>query len=405
MLETGQTLKFSDLIFLIVYALVCIGIGLWSSRKQNEEDYLIAGRTLRTAGFIASVVASYIGGAAIVAYTAFVYEFGISAITLFLGTAVGFLMFIPYAMKIHDFSSEKRFHTLSDYYFFKFNKKAGVLSAIILLVVYFGMLLNQFIAGSSILSIISGWSYESSLFISGTVILFYLLAGGFSSVIKTDVFQYVVLILLFVLILILFKPSQAEAHMHLFSLEKMNPLMTVVFFVFGVFIVFQSAEYWQRVYAAGDKKVVRQGLRGSALLVIISGFVLSFVGLIAQHYVKDIPSSHAFAAGLQQLISDRWLGAGLVLIFAAIMSSADTIIFVLASSMAKDFSAADKKQIFPALMKKTRFFILLYGVAGMGLAFFFRDIIEVFKFITGLGFSIIPSLIGSFHFKLKSMAW
>ena len=113
------TLSLTDILLLAGYALACIIIGVWSSRKQKDEDYLIAGRKMNAWSFMASVVASYIGGAAIVAYTAFVYQFGISAIALFMGTALGFLLFVPYALKIYKYSTKKKFHTLSDYFYFK----------------------------------------------------------------------------------------------------------------------------------------------------------------------------------------------------------------------------------------------------------------------------------------------
>ena len=43
--------------------------------------------------------------------------------------------------------------------------------------------------------------------------------------------------------------------------------MTFVFILFGVLIIFQSAEYWQRVYAAKSDRVVSRGLKGSAILI------------------------------------------------------------------------------------------------------------------------------------------
>jgi Na+/proline symporter len=149
---SGTELSWLDLGLLILYTLVCIGIGLWNSRKQADADFLIAGRSLGQWGFVTSVVASYIGGAAIVAYAAYVYNFGISAIAVFLGTSLGFLFFIPYARKLRRVGADQRFYTLSDWFYHKFGNGAGAVSAAILLFVYFGMLLNQFIAGSSILA-------------------------------------------------------------------------------------------------------------------------------------------------------------------------------------------------------------------------------------------------------------
>lgn len=332
-------LSYFDLFLLILYALICLLIGYISSRRQRKGDYLIAGRKMTLAGFVSSVVASYIGGAAIVAYSAYVYEFGISAILVFVGTALGFLIFIPYALKLRKVSSDKEFLTLSDWIYYKYDQRTGVMSAAILFVVYFGMLLNQFIAGSTILANISGWSYELALIMSSLIITLYLFIGGFKSVVKTDIFQYIVLFILFVfLAMVMFKEDQSIG-VELFDVSRMNPMMSIVFIAFGIFIIFQSAEYWQRVYAAKNNRVIKQGFRLSALLVIITGIAISIVGLAAYHHIPGLDGKDAFAEGLTLLLPDKLISVSLVILFAAIMSSADTIIFVLASSMAKDYEA------------------------------------------------------------------
>lgn len=394
-----------DLILLILYAVICIVIGLLSSKNQKDEDYMIAGRKLNMWGFVMSVVASYIGGAAIVAYSAYVYQFGISALAIFIGTAAGFLLFIPYALKLRKISSEKKFITLSDWFYYKFNKKIGLLSAIILFVVYFGMLLNQFIAGSSILSKISGWSYETALLVSSVVICIYLFAGGFRSVIKTDIFQYLVLFVLFIFLGFFLFTGEKDVTLGLLDFSEMNISMTIAFIAFGIFIIFQSAEYWQRVYAAKNEKVVKKGFKISAILVVITGFAISIVGLTARG-VSGLEAKDAFAQGLTMLLPQKFIGAGLVLIFAAIMSSADTIIFVLASSVSKDWFGRlmGEKQNKHEAMKQTRLFILIFSLLGFTFAYSFRDLVAVIIFITGIGFTIVPAAIASFHYKLKNSA-
>lgn len=400
------SLSTADFIMLVVYALICVGIGLWSSRRQKEEDYLIAGRNMSLYGFMSSVVASYIGGAAIVAYTAFVYQFGLAAMMVFVGTAIGFLVFIPYAMRLRKISFENKFYTLSDWFYHNYDKRVGLLSAMILFVVYFGMLLNQFIAGSSILHTISGWSYETALIFSSAIITIYLMAGGFRSVIKTDMFQYIVLIVLFILIGYLLMNDGGDRAMHFYEKSEMKLTDAVSFIFFGVFIIFQSAEYWQRVYAAKSRKVVKRGFIGSAVLVLITGLALTFIGMAARHGNSSLDADQAIAYGLSEMLPESMLGFGLVLIFAAIMSSADTIIFVLASSLAEDYFGhlSKKKKTTARLMRQTRLFILVFAIGGFGLAWIFRDIIEVLKFITSLGFTIIPGIIASFHWKISSKA-
>ena len=399
-------LSLFNLILLIVYALVCVGIGLWSSRGKKDDDYLIAGRKIKIFGFVSSVVASYIGGAALVAYSAYVYQFGISAIAVFVGTSLGFLIFIPYALKLRKISSKKQFITLSDWFYYKFNKKTGIVSALILLVVYFGMLLNQFIAGSTILANISGWNYDTALIISSSIIVVYLFFGGFKSVIKTDAFQYIIIFILFVLLAYILLKQDTQYTTQLLDLSQMNISMTIAFIAFGILIIFQSAEYWQRVYAARDEKVVKRGFIASAALVLVTGLAITVVGLSAHYHVPGILPRNAFAEGLRVLVPGKFLGATLVLLFAAIMSSADTIIFVLASSLAKDYIAHfTKKEMTPHNLKiQTKIFVVLFSFVGFLLAFYFRNIIQVILFITGVGFTIIPAAVASFHFRITNQA-
>ena len=129
------------------------------------------------------------------------------------------------------------------------------------------------------------------------------------------------------------------------------------------------------------------------------------MGLTARG-VSGLEAKDAFAQGLTMLLPQKFIGAGLVLIFAAIMSSADTIIFVLASSVSKDWFGRlmDEKQNKHEAMKQTRLFIVIFSLLGFTFAYSFRDLVAVIVFITGIGFTIVPATIASFHYKLKNSA-
>jgi Na+/proline symporter len=400
----GSNLSPFDILLLVLYASTSLGIGLYASRRKSDTDFMIAGRRIGIIGFVTSVVASYIGGAALVAYSAYVYRFGISAFAVFIGTAIGFLVFIPYALKLRKFSGEKQFYTLSDWFYFKFNKPTGLFSAIILLIVYSGMLLNQFIAGSSLLASISGWSYETGLLLSAALIVTYLLAGGFRSVIRTDIFQYLVLLVIIILIASVIFQDKKDFAFELVDFSRMNAGMTIAFTAFGIFIIFQSAEYWQRVYGARSDRIVRDGFILSAIFTVITGIAITIVGLAAHRHLLNIEAKDAFAKGLTLLLPRKLLGASLIMIFAAIMSAADTQIFVLASSVAVDWydKLSGRKSD-----DKRRMLITRLGIIGVSLfscigAYFLRDLEAVIIFITGIGFTIIPASIASFHWKISS---
>ena len=79
------------------------------------------------------------------------------------------------------------------------------------------------------------------------------------------------------------------------DLSTMDPVMTIAFIAFGIFIIFQSSEYWQRVYAARNSRVVKRGFIGAAILTVLTGFVITLIGLSAHLNLPNIEAKDAFA--------------------------------------------------------------------------------------------------------------
>lgn len=391
---------------LIVYTVITLIIAFIGSRKRTTEDYLIAGRKVGMIGFVTSVVASYIGGAALVAFSAYVFQYGVSAFAVFIGTALGFLVFIPYAKKLRQQSDSNNFYTLMDWLYLKYDRRTGDLASGILTVVYLGMLLNQFIAGSMILAGMSDWSYESALLLSSVILAIYLTAGGFQSVIRTDIFQYLILMVIMIVMAKVMITGDANFFSRLGDFTTADPFMIIAFLAFGVLIVFQSAEYWQRVYAAKNMNVVVKGFRWSAAFTLITGIVITVIALTAHDLAPGIQPSEAFGAGLKLILPASVIAMSLVMVFAAIMSSADTQIFVVSTAISLDLIGKNRKNKLSDQQLKmlTKIIVLVLIATASLLAYFIRDMIEVIVFITGIGFTVIPVCIASFHYSIPSKA-
>jgi len=72
------------IIFFVIYVLVVTIIGIISSRKSTEDDFMIAGRRVEGAQVAATMSASYFDGATLSVYMAYIYQYGFSAIWTFL---------------------------------------------------------------------------------------------------------------------------------------------------------------------------------------------------------------------------------------------------------------------------------------------------------------------------------
>ena len=391
--------------FILIYIVIVLLIGYWSSRKQSGADFMLANRKLGLFDFVGTTVASMVGGGFLVAYTAYIYEFGIAALFAVFGYGLGFALFGLGAKKLRFMAHQYNFHTLADYFHFKFDKKTGHLIAIVIFIIFILFVLNQFIAGTQILSAVSGYNYEISLLISALVVLIYLALGGFQSVVKTDIFQYLILIFL---ILVLGFHMTFKAHVPLIEFTKTTASLSLVtsFIIYGFLIVWHSADVWQRVYAAKNDKVIQHGMPLIGLLLIIIGIGLTLIAYSARIAFPGIDPAQAFVYGLTNLLSPGMLTLGIILVFATIMSSADTIIFILASNIAKDGIGHFKEKRLTAneLRHYTRIALIVIVLLATILSYFFRSVINVTLINAGLGMSITPAIIGSFIWKLKPYA-
>jgi solute:Na+ symporter, SSS family len=392
-------------IFLVfMYLLICLFIGFISFRRKSEDSFLIADRKVKILPLVATLCAGFIGGGEIVVFTALAFEYGISAIWMFVGASLGLLVF-PFLIgrKLKPLADEKEFHTLSDYFYHKFGKRSGLISAIIVFIMFVALLLVQFIAGGKILSAISGWSYAYSVLIMGTIILLYLMLGGFSSVVKTDVFQFFVMITLaFVLIFSFTKPIS-------FTLEQFNLFSVGIgqmigFTLIGLFILLISADVWQRAYASASKRTFKIGFSLAGLVLLIMGFTIAIIGIVAKNNFPMIESSEALYYGFTHLLPTGLLAFALIFIFASVMSSADTFAFVTSMNISKDFLSYRKKMTKEKLVKVTRVSIFALIIFSIIVAIFVQNIIDVVFSVVAIGLALSPALVGSFIWNLKEKA-
>ncbi len=387
------------------YLILALIIGFVSSKRQSGKDFMIADRNLGLFAFVSTIVASIIGGTILVVYTAYIFEFGIGALFGFVGLAIGLVLFAYWGKKLRELARKENFYTIADFLHYKFGRGIGSLVAIIVLVSVVLILLKQFVAGAQILSAISNFSYEFALVLSLGVVFVYLVMGGFRSVVKTDIFQY--LLLVFLIFVVGFNlASGTDLNVSNFSTGGMSVILMISFLIYGIIYVWTSADTWQRVYAARDDKVVKRGLTISGLFLLVIGIGITLIGYSAKLSFPNIDPGQAIVYGLVNLLSPNILGLGVVLMFAAIMSTADTFIFVLSTNITKDFIARFKRRELSSneLRKYTRVNLVLILLFVGGLAYFFRNLVDLALINAGLMMSITPVVIGSFRWKLKKRA-
>lgn len=178
---------------LVTYFLILILIGYFTSKKEINKYFLIGNRDLSLFAFVSTLIASFVGGGIIVVYTSFIYSFGLGVFFAFFGIVLSYYLLYLSARKIKHIVKQKNVLTINDMFKGESKSKISIISIIVLIYAIL-ITLNQFIAGSSILSSISSFSYVQALLIMMAVILIYVYFGGFQSVVRTDIFQFLLII-------------------------------------------------------------------------------------------------------------------------------------------------------------------------------------------------------------------
>jgi Na+/proline symporter len=399
----NRALTTLDLFYIIIYLVIIILVGILSMRKSSSEGFLIADRGLNTLTNAATIIASKTGAGTILTFVALVYLYGISVILLPIGASLGYIFFMFFAVRLKEFSSGKDFYTLSDYFFHKYGKAAGFISAALVIVVVLVALFSQFIAGAKILAELTTLSYSTSLLILCITVMIYTVIGGFKAVVFTDIIQLLIILILLGLLGYLMTSSSIFSLISAsIAVDQTPPLKTILgFFMIGILMPFFSAELWQRVYAAKDIQTVRKSLIISAIVFPIIGVLISIIGLSISAELHGIDPDMALVKGFTNILPPEFFGLGLIILFASIMSSADSYLFVGVSVLLQDYYARFTTINKNKLVRLFRYTIVFFVIACLLVSYWFQSLVSAMFIIGSIG-SII-SLVGIASWLIKNI--
>ena len=182
--------------FFILYIAIAVVIGFAASHRETEEGFMLAERRVGGIFLAASMSAGFFDGFALAAYLAYIYQFGLSALWMFIGVGVGFLWLRRFAPRIKARADQLHVYSMPEYFFRVFGKRSGLAFSFVLVVQFFLLLIVNLIVSGKVLSAIFPLPYGVAATIGGAIILSYLLLGGFKAVVRTDFFQLCIMVLM-----------------------------------------------------------------------------------------------------------------------------------------------------------------------------------------------------------------
>jgi SSS family solute:Na+ symporter len=327
---------FTDLLVLIAYLIIVLSLGFYYSRRSDESysDYFLAGRNLGWFTVGISIFATNISSEHFIGLAGSgssrglaVGQFELMAIftLIFLGWILAPIYFKSGVVTVPEFL-EKRFDRRIRKFFAAFS---------ISIYIFTKILVSLFAAGLLFYKIFGLNIYASSIIIV-LITGLYSVTGGASAVMRTQLFQGIVLILGAVILSVFglnavggFSGLQQKLPADFFSMFKKisDPDFPWTGIFFGAPII--AFWYWctdqyivQRLFSAKSVDDARRGTLFAAVLKVLPIFILVFPGLIAAALYPEINGDQAYAA----LVAGDLLPIGLKGIvisglLAAIMSS------------------------------------------------------------------------------------
>jgi len=340
----------------IVYLVILVLIGIWSSRlNKTLDDFLIAGRKLGTWPVAISAQASDMSGWLVHALPGRAFVYGISAIWTAVACALGTLFnWSVIAKRLRRFTEKLRALTIPGFLEERYKDDTHTIRAIATIIIAVFMVAYvsaQLVASGKILSETFGWGYHPALILGFAIITFYTLMGGFFAVAWTDVFQGMLLVIILVVLPIigiiklggLGSIFTAIGQVDYNSISPTYGYSGILFLLFAFasmawFFGYPGQPHVLTRYMAikSEKKLWDSTLIGM-IWVIISLWGAVLIGIVGLAMFKGLPDPETVMPMLAISLLPEWV-AGIVIaaIVAAIMSTADSQLLVAASSVVED---------------------------------------------------------------------
>jgi len=364
------------LILVAIYAVALLALSA-GQRGGGGVEYLLAGRRLTLPAFVATLVTTWYGG--ILGIGEYAWRFGISTWIVF-GLPY-YLAAILFAFWLAPRLRRSGAITIPDLLVNAYGRKASSVGAA---AVYASTVpVAYLLMVATLLAQITGWPVLTTVLIGAAFSALYVALSGFRAVVRTDILQLVLMYGGFFILL-----PAALAHTGGFdglwgalpdshrSWDGGLGWQTVLVWYLIALQTVVEPSFYQRVFAARSPSIARMGVLVSVAMWIVFDFFTVYSGLAARVLLPDLADPMAAYPALAGLVLSPWLAAFFtVALFATVMSTLDSYLFIAATTIGHDFARTPAAP--EVVRRRTRIgLVISAGLAALG-ALLFSSAVQV----------------------------
>jgi SSS family solute:Na+ symporter len=382
-----------DKFIFLTYVIFLLYLGYRAYRKtqqDSESDFLLANRSLTLPAFVATLVTTWYGGI-----------LGIGEFTYLNGISTWFVFGLPYyffaavfALFLAGKVRSINLFTIPDAFYAVYDTKTGLFSSIIVLIMTSPA--PYILMVGFLIQWIFGLSFIASLIIGTLFSTIYVFFGGFRSVVRTDIMQFILMFLGFALLLVFlitkyggwdFLQTQMEGSYFIWHGNLRWQYIVVWFFIASWTLI--DPGFHQRCSAAHSPALARKGIFISIAFWLLFDMLTVLSGLYAAALLREITPAMAYPLLGNQVLPPIIKGIFLTGLLAVIMSTIDSFTFISAITFGRD--------IFWRITHKnnvtvyTRIGLMLTAVLAVLMAWLVPSVIKLWYIIGSL--AIPPMLL------------
>jgi SSS family solute:Na+ symporter len=396
------------LALLLGYSVVLVALGLRVGRHvQSAGEFFVASRRLGPGLLFATMLAANIGAGSTVGAAGLGYRDGLSAWWWVGSAGVGSLLLAVWVgPRVRRIAQAHDLRTVGDFLEHRYSRAVRALVSGLLWLATTVMLAGQLIALAWVLNVVAGVPKPAGCLIGGAVMTVYFTVGGLPASAWVNLVQLVVLLGGFAVALPLALARAGGAAAIVGATPQTGGYWSfwqggdsgLVYLALLVPAFIVSPGLLQKVYGARDDRAVRLGVAANGLVLLVFACVPPALGIVARALRPELLQSElALPTVLMYELPPLVGGLALMAVFSAEISSADALLFMLATSLSQDlykrFLRPDAEDA--AVLRVARWAAAGGGALGVALAILVPTVIDALKiFYSFLSVSLFVPIVG-----------
>ncbi len=405
------TVTVLDVLVIALYLTAVIGVNRYWASRVDVAGWLTSKNSNGLGFLVFPVVSTNVGAGTIVGTAGSTMHHGIGlGVTYGVGVMLGFWVMAAIAGRIRTLTPIGERASFSEFFRRRYSRSVGIAVGTAVAVLYFFYLAAQFRALGGILEVWGGWDATAAGIAAAVLVIWMTAGSGIRSDLYTDAIHFWAMVCTITagvaaeivrhdgfggIVETLRAQGRWDALIDPYAFA--GPAFVWVGIGTGALLGLPAMENWQRVDAATDTRAAERAFLWSGVLNALFFAGAITLGLVAAASLPlDTPSNHVLYRLIQVSLPPGMVGLAVAGLFAAIMSTANTMLMVAVSALLTEviYARDDRVATVPDMLRTTRRLTWAVGAAAMAIGYLQPQIISLIQAALWGSGLLLPVIIG-----------